>query len=245
MSVLSRLEQVIERFVEGGAFRVFGGQLQPVEIAKRLVRAMESRREVGLNGPIVPNVYNVHLSPTDYDRFAPRRGSLEWELSDYLIEAAAKRGIRLDRRPQVRLSANDRLGRHQIEVAAGYADEPPVSYAAEVESGETARLQAVAPPKPVLRLLRPDGGEVAGVDRYPYSIGRGSDNDLVINDRRVSRHHAQVRDLDGRLFLIDLESTNGTFLNGRPVRQTALTGDGVISLGGYELRVSLGAGGSR
>jgi serine/threonine protein kinase len=48
-----------------------------------------------------------------------------------------------------------------------------------------------------------------------HTIGRTRENDVVINDRQVSRHHAEIRTSpDGQSVLVDLDSTNGTFLNG-------------------------------
>lgn len=50
------------------------------------------------------------------------------------------------------------------------------------------------------------------------TVGRASDNDVVIQDPKVSRHHAQiVQQDDGSICLIDLESSNGTFVNGNRV----------------------------
>lgn len=50
------------------------------------------------------------------------------------------------------------------------------------------------------------------------TVGRASDNDVVIQDPKVSRHHAQiVQQDDGCIYLIDLESSNGTFVNGNRV----------------------------
>ena len=49
----------------------------------------------------------------------------------------------------------------------------------------------------------------------PLVIGRGSDVQLVLADPEVSRRHARLETQDGTVFLRDLESSNGTFLNGR------------------------------
>ena len=50
------------------------------------------------------------------------------------------------------------------------------------------------------------------------TVGRASDNDVVIQDPKVSRHHAQiVQQNDGCIYLIDLESSNGTFVNGNRI----------------------------
>lgn len=242
MSALSRFEQTLERLVEGSVFRVLGGDLQPVEIAKRLVRSMENGREVGLGGLVAPNYYDVRLSPKDYARFADRRASLEWELADYLIESAGQRGLRLERRPTVRLAPSDDLRRHQIEIQARYADEVPVA-AEAAATGLTSRLQVgprLVKPLPLLRLIDPLTSAVVQADRLPFALGRTVANDFVIADRRVSRHHALIKEVEGRLCLADLDSTNGTFVNGRPVGQTVLADGDTISLGGYTLTVEIG-----
>jgi hypothetical protein len=51
-------------------------------------------------------------------------------------------------------------------------------------------------------------------------IGRGTDNDLVINSIQVSRHHAQISQEGGRYYLTDLNSTNGTCLDGNRISGT-------------------------
>jgi FHA domain len=52
----------------------------------------------------------------------------------------------------------------------------------------------------------------------PISIGREEDNDIRLNDDRVSRFHAKIQDDAGRVIMTDLDSTNGTRINGHPVR---------------------------
>ena len=62
-------------------------------------------------------------------------------------------------------------------------------------------------------------------------LGRGTDCDLRMVDPGVSRHHAELRVEDGQVVLVDLGSTNGTFVNGQPVRRVALTDGTTITLG--------------
>jgi pSer/pThr/pTyr-binding forkhead associated (FHA) protein len=83
---------------------------------------------------------------------------------------------------------------------------------------------------------------IEGVKVYPLvkkliSIGRRVENDLVIDDPRVSRRHAQLRanQEQGQFVLIDLNSTGGTFVNGRRINQSILYPGDVISIGGLLL----------
>ena len=81
---------------------------------------------------------------------------------------------------------------------------------------------------------------VEGIKFYPLvkpaiSIGRRLENDLVIDDPRVSRNHAQLRALEGHFVLFDLSSTGGTFVNGNRVSETIIYPNDTISLGGVKL----------
>ena len=73
------------------------------------------------------------------------------------------------------------------------------------------------------------------LDKAVITIGRMLDNDLVIDDPRVSRHHAQLRAVDGHYVLTDTNSTGGIFVNGRRVTQTILYPNDSISLAGFIL----------
>lgn len=57
-------------------------------------------------------------------------------------------------------------------------------------------------------------------------LGRWPDNDIVLPDRLVSRHHAQIRKVGNQYLLEDLESTNGTFVNGERITGPHILQDG-------------------
>ena len=78
-------------------------------------------------------------------------------------------------------------------------------------------------------LIIPDeGGRRQSLDGKPYwRIGRGGDNDIVIDNQWISRHHAMFQKLDsGSVYLIDLGSRNGSQINGQRVVAPAMLRDG-------------------
>lgn len=71
-----------------------------------------------------------------------------------------------------------------------------------------------------------------------WTVGRGDDNNFVLPDRWISRNHAMLQGTDnGRFYLIDLGSRNGTFINGRRVSVPVILHDGdLLTFGQTELR---------
>ena len=74
------------------------------------------------------------------------------------------------------------------------------------------------------------------LDKEVMTIGRKDDNDIRIDNLAVSGHHAKLLTIFGDSFLEDLESTNGTFVNGRSISKHALKNGDVITIGKHELR---------
>ena len=68
------------------------------------------------------------------------------------------------------------------------------------------------------------------------TIGRGPDNSIVVNDPSISTHHAQLLLEGGTYRLKDLDSTNGTRVNGKPVTEAVLRFDDRIRFGAAEAR---------
>ena len=88
-----------------------------------------------------------------------------------------------------------------------------------------------------LRLPPELGGRVLPIPERGLRIGASSDNDLVIDDGYVSAFHAEVYLRGERLFVRDLDSTNGTFIGHIRVIEAEVRPEAVIRLGQSELRV--------
>lgn len=91
--------------------------------------------------------------------------------------------------------------------------------------------------EPAESTLRP--GDLLPLDHYT-TIGRRDDNSLVIDDGFVSGAHAEIMFAHGQWWLVDLDSTNGTMVGGRPVRaRTRLTEGDIVQFGRVSLRVNI------
>jgi pSer/pThr/pTyr-binding forkhead associated (FHA) protein len=80
-----------------------------------------------------------------------------------------------------------------------------------------------------------NGNQVFPLNQTFITIGRRPDSQLVIDDLRVSRVHAQLRAINGRFVIFDLDSTGGTFVNGTLQPSCILSPGDVISLAGFNL----------
>ncbi|MEZ6133463.1 MAG: FHA domain-containing protein [Pirellulaceae bacterium] len=83
-----------------------------------------------------------------------------------------------------------------------------------------------------LRVLQgADRGRVFNDLRTPITIGREEGNVVQLNDERISRYHVKIQEDDGRLVVTDLDSTNGTRVNGHVCNLKILRNGDTISVG--------------
>ena len=75
------------------------------------------------------------------------------------------------------------------------------------------------------------------VDRLPAVIGRGSDTDIRLHDCWASRTHCEISSLDDTIVVRDLESRNGTLVNGEQITEAPLLPDDRLTVGITSLQV--------
>ncbi|HET8567757.1 MAG TPA: DUF3662 and FHA domain-containing protein [Candidatus Limnocylindria bacterium] len=243
---MERIEQLASRLLEGWTARIFRAKLQPVQLAKRLIRAMESHQTISLSKTFVPNSYVVSLSANDYAQFEQYRRSLERDLAEALLGAARDRSFTLLAFPTVEIERDDDVAPGDVRISCALVDasgeevEPDPRALGGVEAGHTMVLDRDAlmrdrprAPKATLEVVRERRSVELGPD--PVGIGRDPENDVVLDDRRVSRKHAEVRLRLGRYTLYDLQSTNGTYVNGRRIAEVVLSDGDRIAVGGNEM----------
>jgi len=87
-------------------------------------------------------------------------------------------------------------------------------------------------------ILSLDGQVLAeyNMNKERYTIGRLPDNDIRIDNASVSGHHSLIINILNDSFLEDLNSTNGTYVNGKLIKKHALQNGDVITVGHHQLR---------
>jgi hypothetical protein len=245
VGILASLEAFFERLFEAPAGRM-GATLQPVSLAKRIERAMDTTKSFRDDGVIVPNQYDLHLNPGDYAAFESYRGSLEDDLAHGVLARARHERYSLVARPQVRIVADPAVRKGDVRVAANVVD----------DSGERLRDDKPLPASDTIVFARP-GHDVAGPDPTGrayllvrtngaapvqfdiggalISVGRASDNDVIVDDPLVSRHHCQLKLQHGAYSFADLGSRNGSWVNGQAVSEVALGPGDLIRIGSTEI----------
>jgi len=211
---LQQFEERLERLVEGTLAKPFRSNLQPVEIGRRLTREMDLHRRVGVRGLIAPNAFAVTLAPADVERFSNFIDALSRELSDAAREHAKNEGYLF-------------VGPVEVEIFEGSTLKPG-RFTVEAEVREDADGGFLA------ELVLTDGRRVQ-IGSEPLVIGRLPECGVVLADSNVSRRHAELRRSGDSVVLTDLGSTNGTRVNGAPVRERVLVSGDEVSVGSTRL----------
>ncbi|MGH8981579.1 MAG: FhaA domain-containing protein [Acidimicrobiales bacterium] len=211
---LQQFEERLERLVEGTLAKPFRSNLQPVEIGRRLTREMDLHRRVGVHGIIAPNSFTVTLAAADVDRFSNFVDALSRELADAAREHARTEGYSFVGPVDVQIYEGTRLRAGRFVVTAEVVEGP--------EGG------------PLAELVLPDGSHVP-IGDGPVVLGRLPECDVVLNDPNVSRRHAEFRHTTDGVVVTDLGSTNGTRVNGLPIREQQLVSGDEVTVGSTTL----------
>lgn len=223
MSLLKDFETRLERIVEGVFQKGFKSTVQPIELAKRLVRSMEEGRTVSVKKVYVPNQYTIRLSKQDIEEFTSFESQLVSELTDFLVKHMKSRRYATIGDIKIMLEEDKKLSLGESGIEAKLVTAP---------SGTQQDGEVMA----ALDLTVGDEQETFFLAKRTVRIGRLENNDIVIPDPSLSRHHVEIKQSEGKFRLQDLGSTNGTFLNGRRVSEADLKNGDSISIGKVDFR---------
>ena len=210
---LQRFERRLERLVEGGFGKAFRSGLQPVEIGRRLVREMDIGRTLGVRGTVAPNDFTIRIAEADLERFDGFRESLIAELDETAREHARESKYHFVGPVSIAFAVDpkSRIGDLVVDAAIVAGSGPPGA------------------------LVLADGRRVQLGDD-PVRIGRLPDCTVPLSDSQASRHHAEVHRTDNGFGVVDLDSLNGTSVNGVVIREKQLEDGDVITIGETDIR---------
>jgi hypothetical protein len=244
MGMLQRFESRLEQAVSGAFAKAFRSAVQPVELAAALQREVDNSAQIlSRDRRLVPNAFDIELSPLDSERLGPYADTLSRELATMLQDYADQQHYVFAGPVALDFEQEDDLGTGRFRVRSRAA--------AQVEAAprppRLPRTPSASPATPAAPSTRPRPQVVLEVNgtRHPVLdrlvVGRGTEADLRINDPGDSRRHAELRvEDDGGLVVEDLGSTNGTLVDGERVDQRRLSDGATVRVGHTDLHVRIG-----
>ena len=251
MKSLMRLESWIEQLVEAPFVRLFAGRLFAQDVARHLARALEDGERIGADGtPEVPGRYRIALNPEDLAALQTHHPDLDAQLAIDLLAVAESMQVRLMEPPAILLEPSADLPLHAVRITL--LNRMPLTHEPTRDLDLDAIRQRLEQDEAnQLGVNQLEGNQlqtdklrayliIQGIRTFDLAqpvvrIGRALDNDLILEDARVSRYHAQLSCRYRRYILQDMGSRGGTTVNGFPVQEIVLRPGDVISLSGVDL----------
>ena len=125
MRALAALERFLERLLERPSARLFHVRLEPVQVLRKVERAMETGRRATAEGTIVPDRYLVRLDPSDIAGLDGAGATLAADLADGALRFARAHGYRLLARPRIDLVPDPQVASGDVAVEARFDAQHP------------------------------------------------------------------------------------------------------------------------
>jgi hypothetical protein len=230
---LDQLEAKLQKLVEDQLAGILPGVKLEDRIIQRLATAVrENIVQQKDDRAIAPNEFTLIVS-TDTSPMWREQSTID-ALKNIITTASRDVGLKFVTQPSVKITTDDSFSAEEIKVIASHKLEP-VGDTQGIQTSMSNEESEATDNIPENAFLIVEGVKVHALTEAVVNIGRRLENQLVIDDPRVSRNHAQLRAIKGRFVLFDLNSTGGTFVNGQRTSQTVLYPGDVISLAGVAL----------
>jgi len=246
VGLFDKVERGLERAVNGVFAKAFKAEVQPVELASAIRRAMDDRAAVmGHGRTMVPNLYSIELSPTDFERLS----TYDEALSEELVAAAQEHAESQRYQPggPVAVTFNEggdlETGVFRVRPTTSRRSIAPSTQAPQRQAAQQNQQNPPAQqPGAQRRAMNPAQRPWLNIDgeRYPLIgaltvIGRDEVADIILDDPGISRRHCEVRVTNDGPRLVtsirDLGSTNGTYVNGERITSRRLDDGDQITVG--------------
>lgn len=222
-----KFEALAQQLVEGSFNRIFGGGVSLPDIATELARLVENEAASG----VVPAQYNIRLHPESFDRLIAAEPEAVVQLKSYLEAFAQQAGFTFPQPPHLTLVADPAVALRSVLVAVVREERPfPSHTVTQIRHREDGADLFAADIAALDAYLIVEGQRHVPLNKPIISLGRSTENDVVLDAPTVSRKHAQIRWRYGRFILYDVSNRGRTQVNSQPVNETVLNSGDVIGL---------------
>ena len=229
---LDQLEARLQSLFEDQIMAILPGVTIEDRIIQKLALALRqnivSQKE---SGDVAPNVYTLIVASDSAPKWRDPR--VMDALKKVIGAAVRDVGLNLSSQLTVAITTDDSYSERDVTVIASHKIEPLEDTKGMAIDSQKDDRNADAIPENAFLIV--EGVKIYPLKETVVNVGRRLENHLVIDDPRISRNHAQLRAINGRYVLFDLNSTGGTFVNGQRTSQTVLYPGDVISLAGVAL----------
>lgn len=209
MGILDNFERGLERVVNGAFAKTFKSGLQPLEVTAALRRELDTKAAVVSRDRIlVPNTFTVRLAPADYERMTALGPALIDEFTQLVQQHATAQHYAFAGGISITLEKDTSMSDGIVRI-------------------DSVNVKGEVAWTPVLDI----GGKRYPITKGRTIIGRGSEADVTVDDSGTSRKHVEILWDGTRGQVNDLGSTNGSKLNGQPLKKAPLPPDSVIEIG--------------
>ncbi len=230
---LDQLENRLQALIEVRLTNYLPGKNKEGHIAQQLAAVMHANLTEKDGAKLAPNVYTLVAHP---DLIG------EWESDSQMVETfkeildmiASEADFKFAGPPTITLAPDAALTSDEVHIVASQRVET-VAETQGMEVSEDGNKEEDEENIPENAFLIVHGTKVFPLNNSVINIGRRVENELTIDDPRVSRNHAQLRAIKGRFVIFDLNSTGGTYVNSQRAHQSVLYPGDVISLAGVPL----------
>lgn len=228
-NVLKQIETQLQGAIERSSARLFSPLDVENKLAQRLIEAMQGKLITLPDGThLAPHIFTMNVS----SRFAAdvrANQALLDSLCQVLLQSGNELGLTFEAMPTINIFPDENILEGEFNIQA-MRSEPRPETASFNQEEELVKVEI-----PDKAFLIVGGSKIFSLDHPVINIGRKLDNQLVIDDPRVSRRHSQLRAVKGRYVIFDVGSSGGTFVNGERVSRAILRPGDVISLAGVPM----------
>jgi len=227
---LRKLEARIQELIEIRMLSILPGNKIEQDAIQQIASALYAHISGKTDQETTPDIFTLIVSPEDVSQWQDRR--ILDALKETIQVVGSESNLRFSAPPTLSVTADKTISRGKVRVVTSTKTES-LAPTNSMVSGPPSETEDVSVPENAFLII--DGRKVFPLAAPVVNIGRRLENQLTIDDPRVSRTHAQLRSIKGRYVIFDLNSTGGTFINGKRISQTILYPGDVISLAGVDL----------